>query len=160
MKQLLRRFTLLFLLYGPSWAQDQSTASVEKPRRLESVSWNSVDHKLTWVISSGEKKSGQPYEIKATETYDIDLDSAVMIFHKERRKFSTKEAESVHVLMDLISKYAVESTIWWDDGQGQRVDEDGKPQDPIPESRPVPTHAPGDRKKIAANHGGKEAGRP
>jgi len=31
----------------------------------------------------------------------------------EGRSFDKDEAESVHLLMDVISRYAVESTVWW-----------------------------------------------
>jgi hypothetical protein len=125
------------------FAQDAKTSNEPKPdtrpRRLESVTWNSVDHKLTWVISTGEKKKGEPYKALQSESYDIDMDAAIMKFHGENRRFSSQEAESVHALMDLIAKYAVESTIWWDDGQGKKIDGDNQPE---PVHKPTPKMVP------------------
>ena len=62
-----------------------------KPRRLESITWNSVDHKLTWVISSGEKKDGK-YKAGNSETYEISMDAATMSYHGESRRFSCRAA--------------------------------------------------------------------
>jgi hypothetical protein len=39
----------------------------------------------------------------------------------ERRAFEAREAEQTHSLVDMISTYAIESTIWWDVGQGDRL---------------------------------------
>lgn len=96
------------------------------PRRLETVTWDSVKHQLTWVISQGEKKGGASYKANSSDSYLINMDDATMSFGGEMRRFSKEEAANVHVLMDLISKYAVDSTVWWDDGQGEPVDGDGK----------------------------------
>jgi hypothetical protein len=96
------------------------------PRRLESVTWNSVKHELTWVISKGEKKQGASYKALGSTNYEINMDDATMSFSGESRRFSKEEAANVHVLMDLIAKYAVDSTVWWDDGQGEPVNGDGK----------------------------------
>jgi hypothetical protein len=111
--------------FGQERARD-----VEKdrgPRRLESVTWNSVEHKLTWVVSVGDKKDGT-YKATENRSYRIDLDKAVMTFDGEDRRFSSDEAASVHKLMDLLAKYAVESTIWWESGEGQKLDKNGKPE--------------------------------
>ncbi len=114
----------------PEWApQGKST------RRLESVTWNSVKHELTWVISRGEKKDGATYSPNAEDKYEINMDDATMLFKGERRGFSKEEASNVHLLMDLIAKYAIDSTIWWDQGQGQKLDGNGNPE-PTP-SKPV-----------------------
>ncbi len=110
-------------------------------RRLESVTWNSVKHELTWVISKGEKKEGASYKALANENYEINMDDATMSFSGETRRFSKQEAANVHVLMDLIAKYAVDSTIWWADGQGEPVNGDGKgTQEPKkPRNHPQPS---------------------
>jgi hypothetical protein len=95
-------------------------------RRLESVTWNSVKHELTWVISKGEKKGGASYKPLGSANYLINMDEATMNVSGETRRFSKEEAANVHVLMDLIAKYAVDSTVWWDDGQGEPVNGEGK----------------------------------
>jgi hypothetical protein len=95
-------------------------------RRLESVTWNSVKHELTWVISKGEKKGGASYKPLGSANYLINMDEATMNVAGETRRFSKEEAANVHVLMDLVAKYAVDSTVWWDDGQGEPVNGEGK----------------------------------
>jgi len=100
-------------------AQQEEPESAEPSRRLESVTWNSIKHELTWVISNGEKTGGSLYRPGASENYRISLDQATMSFAGETRHFSKEEASNVHVLMDLIGKYAVDSTVWWEDGQGE-----------------------------------------
>ena len=52
----------------------------------------------------------------------IDMDSAVMKFAGESRGFETVEAERVHQIKNLIAEYVVESTIWWDRGEGVKLD--------------------------------------
>src|ERR1017187_681100 len=88
-------------------AQQEQPGDAEPSRRLESVTWNSIKHQLTWVISNGEKAGGSLYRAGASENYQISLDEATMSFSGETRRFSKDEASNVHVLMDLIAKYAV-----------------------------------------------------
>jgi hypothetical protein len=58
------------------------------------------------------------------EHYVIHVDAAVMEFNGEARAFDPAEAKHVRVLMDMISTYSVESTVWWD--RGSSSDPDGK----------------------------------
>jgi len=111
---------------GDSSKTQQGDSTKTPPRRLESVTWNSVSHELTWVVSSGEKK-GADYKPLKSDKYLIRIDDATMTFNGETRRFSKEEASNVLVLMDLISKYAAESTIWWEDGQGEPLNGNGKP---------------------------------
>jgi hypothetical protein len=119
----------------PAPAPEKSTPAPEKPvkvvfRRLESVSWNPVRAELTWMLSvwdptiSTEQPAGQ-------ERYVIHLDKAVMEFQEEARGFDNDEAKRVRSLMDLISRYALESTVWWGRGGGTPEDHhgDSSPQD-------------------------------
>jgi hypothetical protein len=112
---------------GQTVSEDQPSGS--RASRLESVTWNPVKHELTWVVSSGAKEAGSDYKPAKSESYLIALDDATMSYSGEMRKFSTEEASNVHVLMDLIEKYAIDSTVWWDDGQGQPVDGGHKAKD-------------------------------
>ncbi len=117
--------------------QDHSTSP--EARRLESVTWNAVSHELAWTISKGEKV-GNAFQARGKDSYLIKLDDATMSYNGETRRFSKQEASNVHVLMDLISKYAADSTIWWDEGQGERMDgSQGQP--------------PQDKKKEVRNNG-------
>jgi hypothetical protein len=116
----------------PHEGQGGAQRGGKAPRRLESVTWNSVKHQLTWVISKGEangKAAPEKTPEKGQDRYEINMDNATMTYNGEVRRFSKEEASNVHMLMDLISKYAVDSTIWWDQGQGQKLDGDGRPVD-------------------------------
>jgi hypothetical protein len=134
----------LFALSAVSFAQQrepgrEKPGDVDRtPRRLESVTWNSVKHELTWVVSKGEN-NGAAYKPLSTESYLINMDDATMSFHSERRRFSSQEAVNVHTLMDLVAKYAVDSTVWWDEGQGERIDgnDSGKPKKDNDKPRPA-----------------------
>jgi hypothetical protein len=102
-------------------------------RRLESVSWNPVRAELTWVLSvwdadvSTDRPAGQ-------ERYVIHLDDAFMEHEGETRDFDTDEAKRVRGWMDVISKYAVESTVRWGRGAASRQDNQATPlpKDPGP----------------------------
>jgi hypothetical protein len=116
--------------------------ATQMPRRLESVNWNPVKHELTWVVSRGQL-AGSDYKPLTTDNYLINMEDATMTYNGETRRFSRQEADNVQVLMDLLSKYAVDSTVWWDQGQGQPVDG----------SNPEPaTPAPAKRKKANVLH--------
>lgn len=126
-------------------AQQDQPEEAESPRRLESVTWNSVKHELAWVISNGDKSGGALYRPGASENYHISLDDATMSFDGETRRFSRTEASNVHVLMDLIAKYAVDSTVWWEDGQGEPVN-GREPKQPGAPAKPAP---PGEDDSVA-----------
>lgn len=117
-------FAALLVLSTVGCAQDRDPENKRdrNPRRLESVTWNSIKHELTWVISRGEKGGEGGYKPLSTSTYVINMDKATMSFNGETRGFSKEEAVNVRALMDLVAKYAIESTIWWDQGHGQRQD--------------------------------------
>ena len=107
-------------------AQEQSEENKKKPaRRLETITWSPVDHKLTWTVSAGKVGGGGTFDGDRKLTYVIDMDDATMTVEGDDRRFSKAEAVSVHRLMDLISKYAAESTVWWEAGEGEKVNRDG-----------------------------------
>jgi hypothetical protein len=125
---------VLPLLAGSGLAQDHSGGAQKqapKPgdsqtnsaavRRLEAVTWNPVTEELTWQVSVWNTGAGVD-KPSAVEHYLIHLDAATMAVNGELRGFSQTEAKRVHVLMDMMSTYAVESTVWWDLGQGDPID--------------------------------------
>jgi hypothetical protein len=77
-------------------------------------------------VSEGKLQEGKFVESKKHD-YRINMDRATMSAQGEDRRFSKDEAVSVHALMDLVSKYAAESTLWWDAGQGEPLTKEGKP---------------------------------
>lgn len=62
-----------------------------------------------------------------------------MSVNGETRRFSEEEASNVRTLMDFISKYALESTVWWENGEGEPLNGKGNQNKP---ERTVPTRPP------------------
>lgn len=119
----------LGLVAAMAVGQQGAAGQADKPmRRLEAVTWNPIDHKLSWTVSQGSKTGKGSFVESEKFTYEIDMDAATMSTSGEDRRFSKSEAASVHALMDLVAKYAAESTIWWDAGEGERLPKDGKPK--------------------------------
>ena len=123
------RLTLLTALIAvalPVAAQEKNGEGAgRKARRLESVTWNPVDHKLTWTVIDGSLADKGKFEGDKRTTFSIDMDAATMSLEGEDRRFSRMEATSVHRLMDMVAKYAAESTLWWEAGEGERLPKDG-----------------------------------
>jgi hypothetical protein len=109
----------LSLVFVASAQPDQSKS--KQARRLESVTWSPSDHKLTWTVVDGALKEGK-FEPGKKLSFEINMDDATMHASGEDRRFSKQEAASVHRLMDLVAKYAAESTLWWEAGEGERLD--------------------------------------
>jgi hypothetical protein len=89
--------------------------------RLESVTWNPVRAEMTWLVSIWDVKSDSDRPA-ALERYSIHPDAAVMEFNGEARTFDPAEAKHVRALMDMISTYSVQSTVWWDHGSSAEPD--------------------------------------
>jgi len=123
----------MLALGAGAWGAEDKT-----PRRLESITWSPIDHKLTWVISTGVKDAAGKYKPAKSQTYNIDMSAATMMLNGEGRRFSRDEAKNVQMLMDLVSKYAVESTIWWDQGQGTPLGKEDKSETEVNQPRPAP----------------------
>jgi hypothetical protein len=123
---------------GAAGATPKSPNADSKPevrlRRLESFTWNPVTQEFTWVLSTGDLNSNG-YSATKQETYVIHMDAATMRVGSEDRHFDPQEAAQVGKVMDLICRYALESTIWWENGGG-KTDHPAKPQ---PGATPTPT---------------------
>ena len=127
---------------GKSETRDgpQSTpGTTQQLRRIEAVTWNPVTDELTWVVSSGVRSSGS-YKPESSMTYLIHLGSATMVFNGERRRFGADEADNVRILIDVLGRYAAESTVWWEAGMGQKLDDadPGPGQKGEKETKPQP----------------------
>ena len=118
-------------------------AADEEKRRLESITWNPLQHQLQWVISKG-KGDGNEYKPDARERYQIDINDATMSFSDETRRFSKSEAEAMRRVLDFLARYAAESTIWWERGRGEVIPKKGERV-----SLPLPP-APARKKDLSA----------
>jgi hypothetical protein len=98
-------------------------------RRLEAITWNPVEHRLTWTVAEGKLGEAGKFESGKKTSYSIKMDEALMSLEGEDRRFSKTEAVSVHRLMDMVAKYAAESTVWWESGEGEPVSKGGSQVD-------------------------------
>ncbi len=120
---------LLLAVAAISCAQDRKAPAKEpdnnsENKRLESVTWDLKSHKLIWVVQKGTERNGE-FVPSASDRYEITPDDAVMAFSNERRGFTEEEAASLHKLLDTLSLYCAESVIWWDQGEGTRLNGPG-----------------------------------
>ena len=124
-----RTILIALLCVFPVFAQDTSKPNADrrgeedpaKRRRLEAVSWNPVTGLLTWTVSNGHTDEGKYVADGGKKSYEIDLQQAIMSHNGSQRRFSSEEARNVMTIMHVISKYAQDSTVWWDAGKGQPV---------------------------------------
>ena len=127
---------LLLSVAAISCAEDKKPAD---QKRLQSVTWDLTTHKLVWVVQRGTEQNGQ-FTPAGADRYEIAPDDAVMSFSNEKRGFTTDEAASLHKLLDTLSLYCAESVIWWDQGQGDKLDEQNAPKGEkvdTPKSKPA-----------------------
>lgn len=109
----------------PCAAQDAhdplSAVPPEKHKqRLESFRFDIEKWSFYWSVSEGYTDDEGKYQItKLRPEYEIRLEEARMLFEGEARKFSPKEAENVSQLFALVARYALESTVWWEKGEGE-----------------------------------------
>jgi hypothetical protein len=132
------------LLAACFFATAASVAGEEaRARRLETVTWSPTDHKLTWTVSEGTAGAKGEFKGNTKTTYEIDMDAATMELNGEGRRFSKAEALRVHALMDVVAKYAAESTVWWEAGEGEPLTDKDKSQiDGEHKERKTPRYLP------------------
>lgn len=135
--------------------ENKTTANAGDKKRLESVTWDLTNHKLTWVVQRGVERNGE-FVPQRSDRYEITPDDAVMSFADEKRGFTQEEAASLHKLLDTLSLYCAESVVWWDQGQGERLD--GTPS--RREAKPPKNPTPGRKLRVEERRKpGKPAGR-
>jgi hypothetical protein len=123
------RFLFASALLTFSYTAVATAQENKATRRLETVTWNPVEHRLTWIVVEGTVAPGGKFEGAKKTTYSIRMDEALMSLEGEDRRFSKAEAVSVHRLMDMVAKYAAESTVWWESGEGEPVQKGGSKVD-------------------------------
>jgi hypothetical protein len=128
---------LLLSFAAVSWGQELKQKG---SKRLSSVTWDLMTHRLTWDVQTGREVNGE-FRAESTAHYEISPDDAVMQVLNERRGFAAAEAKSLHRLLDTLSLYCAESAVWWDQGQGEKLEEGkpgGKPAPRKPPAAPEP----------------------
>jgi hypothetical protein len=127
----------LLLIAGLAVAQDKAPETV---KRLDSVTWDLNTHKLVWVVQTGTQVNGEFTPVSSSR-YEVSPDEASMSMKDEKRGFTEEEAASLHHLLDVLSLYCAESTVWWDQGQGDPMEKAPTQQKTTtktsPDSKPV-----------------------
>ena len=101
--------------------------------RLESVTWNGDGCVLTWEVSEGTIGQNGEYQAETRKSYQIDLHKATMRTGGEKRGFDKQEATQVHrLVIEVLGRYAMESTVWWEEGHGERLQNQVRGTPPAP----------------------------
>ena len=140
-------FALLLSCAALCLAQESKT---ETAKRLVSVTWDLATHKLIWTVDKGTMVDGEFVPSSAVK-YEVSPDDAFMAFEGQKRSFGEEEAANLHFLLDLLSRYCVDSVVWWDRGEasptGPAPGPATKPEQPRQPKPPIAS--PGKPVKVA-----------
>jgi len=120
-----RLLAAVIVISGLGYAQQNGQADRTKPpqdqpgkkvpaavmRRLEAVTWDPLASQLIWCVSVWDLESdmSKPADL---ERYVIDINAGVMESNGERRRLDIP-SEELHALTNILSTYAMRSTVWW-----------------------------------------------
>jgi hypothetical protein len=119
-------------------AQESKT---ENAKRLVSVTWDLATHKLIWMVDQGTLVDGE-FVASSGVKYEVSPDDAFMAFGGEKRSFGQEEAANLHLLLDLLSRYCVDSVVWWDRGPDPTAPAPGPVTKPEHQEQPKPLITP------------------
>jgi hypothetical protein len=111
-------FALLLSCAALCLAQDAKPlpdAKTGNVKRLGSVTWDMATHKLVWMVEEGTLVDGG-FVPSSGVKYEISPDDAMMMFGEEKRHFGAEEAANLHLLLNVLSRYCVDSVVWWEQG--------------------------------------------
>lgn len=134
-------------------SQDQPAEGAQL-KRLATVTWDLNSHKLVWTVEKGEQVNGQ-FVPKSTDRYEVSPSEAYMSANAEKRGIETEEANSLHELLNVLSLYCVESTVWWENGGGASADRTADPPKSDPPSEAKPGKKSGTDNNIAPDPNAK-----
>jgi hypothetical protein len=110
---------LLILVFMVPLAAPENAGKV---KRLESITWNPVEHILYWEVSEGHYDLHGQYEPEGRlDRYSIDPARAVMQHAGDGRSFMPEEGDRLHEQLDALAHYTMSSTLWWDGDNGKPV---------------------------------------
>ena len=118
-------------------------------KKLGSVTWDVMNHKLVWKVQKGSIVNGE-FVLASEEEYAVSPDEATMAKSQEQRGFGEDEAVALHRLLDTLSLYCAESVVWWDRGQGGPLKPSSKPTtkpDQPVDSKPVKVNSEEQKEK-------------
>ena len=130
-------FALLLSCAALCLAQDAKPSPDAKTgnvKRLGSVTWDMATHKLVWMVEEGTLVNGG-FVPSSGVKYEISPDDAMMMFGEEKRPFGAEEAANLHLLLNVLSRYCVDSVVWWEQGPAGQTSPQESPQ-PGPVTKP------------------------
>jgi hypothetical protein len=130
-------FALLLSCAALCLAQDAKPlpdAKTGNVKRLGSVTWDMATHKLVWMVEEGTLVNGG-FVPSSGVKYEISPDDAMMMFGEEKRSFGAEEAANLHLLLNVLSRYCVDSVVWWEQGPAGPTSPQQSPQ-PGPVTKP------------------------
>jgi hypothetical protein len=119
-------------------AKPSQDAKTENVKRLVSVTWDLATHKLIWMVEEGTIVDGG-FVASSGVKYAVSPDEATMMFGEEKRSFGAEEASNLHLLLNVLSRYCVDSVVWWEQGPGGPTSPQQSPQQspqPGPATKP------------------------
>ena len=136
----MKNAALVFISFAAlAFGQEQTAPSktAETVKRLDSVTWDLNTHKLVWVVQTGTQVNGE-FVPSSSAKYEVSPQEASMMLADEKRPLSDEEAASLQHLLDVLSVYCAESTVWWDQGGGEGIPT-AAPLEPKNTNTPKPT---------------------
>ena len=83
-------------------------------RRVESITLDPSDCKLSWTVSRGEVQNGEFAPKGKREDYEISFHHAEMRHDGVTLQFSEEEAVRVHQVILAITRYTADSVDWFE----------------------------------------------
>ena len=90
-------------------------------RKLMSIVYSVEEDKLCWNVMSSRMEGGVVIE-KLEDQPCIDPKKATMEIAGDVREFSQEEARGLRKLLAILTLYALESQVWFDEGHGKPSD--------------------------------------
>lgn len=102
------------------WAAIGLAEDPVRGKKLVGIHYRVDSHELCWDVMLGRFEDDKFVSEKLDEQPCIQFDKAEMTYGGETRGFDETEAQQALKLMEIVAKYAVDSSIWWDQGKGDR----------------------------------------
>ncbi|PIR96792.1 MAG: hypothetical protein COT91_04805 [Candidatus Doudnabacteria bacterium CG10_big_fil_rev_8_21_14_0_10_41_10] len=137
MKLLTRLLLIVLLAVFTAAGQEQAGQESEVPQHktptfpieaihIQDVKIDFKEGYITWIVTTGmAEASGKFRGTAPPKSYSVSIRDRIMRVDGEKRRFSEQEqivvASQVSSFFEGLKRYAVSSTIWWQDGNGEPV---------------------------------------
>lgn len=97
---------------------NESPREIEKAFAIEDVKLDSMGKKITWIVSSGsvirDNDGKETYFPEKMKKYEIILDKKFMTADGKKVAVHDYEATLIKKLVEILVRYVVDSTNWWE----------------------------------------------